>query len=103
MTNTRRRFSPEFKAKVALEALSNTSTLWELAGKYEIHEVMISKWKKELLERWSEIFTDPRKKDEWIKEKEREIEELQKSLGQASVERDRLKKKYRQLGGIWWP
>ena len=103
MSKSRRKFTPEFKAKVALEALSNTRTLAELASKYEIHEVMISRWKKDLIERWSEIFNDPRKKDDSLKEKEREVEELQKSLGQASVERDWLKKKYRQLGGTWWP
>lgn len=51
MTKSRRKFSPEFKAKIALEALSNTYTLSELANKYEIHEVMISRWKKELLKR----------------------------------------------------
>lgn len=64
---------------------------------------MISKWKKELIENSQKIFSDPRKKDETLKQKEEEIEALQKSLGQASVERDWLKKKYRQLGGTGGP
>ena len=33
---TRRKFTPEFKAKVALEALKESSTKGDLAKKYEI-------------------------------------------------------------------
>lgn len=47
---TRRKFPPEFKAKVALEALKESSTKGDLAKKYEISPEMISRWKKELVE-----------------------------------------------------
>ena len=43
---TRRKFTPEFKAKVALEALKESSTKGDLAKKYEISPEMISRWKK---------------------------------------------------------
>lgn len=43
---TRRKFPPEFKAKVALEALKESSTKGDLAKKYEISPEMISRWKK---------------------------------------------------------
>ena len=46
---TRKKYTPEFKAKVALEALKEQSTLAELAKKYEVSQVMISRWKGELL------------------------------------------------------
>ena len=42
----RRKFSSEFKAKVALEALKEKSSLEELAKKYEVHPVQISNWKR---------------------------------------------------------
>ena len=48
--NKRRRFSAEFKAKVALEALSGEMTLTELASKYGVHPNMISTWKRQARE-----------------------------------------------------
>jgi len=53
---TRRKFSPAFKAKVALEAVKNQLTLAELAQKFEVNPVMISKWKAEFLENLSATF-----------------------------------------------
>jgi transposase-like protein len=50
---TRRKFSPAFKAKVALEAVKNQQTLAELAKKFDLNSVVISKWKAEILENLS--------------------------------------------------
>jgi transposase len=50
---TRRRFSVEFKAKVALDALAGELTLSELASKYNVHPNMIANWKKEVPARFS--------------------------------------------------
>jgi transposase len=44
---TRRRFSAEFKAKVALEAIKGHQTVAELATKYELHPTQIAAWKRE--------------------------------------------------------
>lgn len=46
---TKRKFSAEFKAKVALEAVKGQMTLAELSTKYEISQNQICKWKQELL------------------------------------------------------
>jgi transposase-like protein len=48
---TRRRFSGEFKAKVALEAIQGHQTVAELATKYEIHPTQIAAWKREAVEK----------------------------------------------------
>ena len=53
---TRRKFSPAFKAKVALEAVMNQQTLAELSKKFEVNAVMISKWKAEFLANMSAAF-----------------------------------------------
>lgn len=42
---TRRRFTAEFKAKVALEAIRGERTISELATKYQLHPNQITKWK----------------------------------------------------------
>ena len=48
MSSTRRRrFSAEFKAKVALEAIRGEQTIAELASRYELHPNMITSWKRQ--------------------------------------------------------
>ncbi|GAA5794424.1 hypothetical protein NGY2020056_32340 [Vibrio cholerae] len=56
MTRKRRNHSPEFKAKVALDAAKGDKTVAELAQKYNLHTNQISTWKKELLENAAMIF-----------------------------------------------
>ena len=87
----RRSFSAEFKAKVALEALREQSTLAEIAQKYELHQKQISTWKKEALESMSSIFTDKRRKDKDLKGAQQNIDELHKKVGELTMERDFLK------------
>ena len=53
---SRRKFSAEFKAKVALEAIKNEKTMAEIGHQFEINPVTISKWKNEFLERMAVIF-----------------------------------------------
>lgn len=103
MPNNRKRYTSEYKVKIVLEILSNTWTIAEIANKYGLHPTMISTWKAEFLEKSKEIFTDPRikKVDTELKEKEEALDEAHRQIGQLTIERDWLKKKYKQLGWIW--
>ena len=100
MTNTRKKYTSEFKTKVVLEVLSNTATLAEIGSKYSIHPTMLSAWKTDFIERTKNVFADTRKKDDGIREKEEALDEAHRQIGQLTIERDWLKKKYRQLGGM---
>lgn len=57
---SRKKFSPEFKAKVALEALKEQKTIAELALQYDIHPTQIATWKKHFLKTAQRYF--PRSK-----------------------------------------
>ena len=98
MTKKRRTHSPEFKARVALEALKGIKPIHEIASDNEIHPVQVSQWKKELQEQMSEIFErkNTRRKD--TEEDQRHIERLERKVGQLIIERDWLAKKSKELG-----
>ena len=50
-----------FKAKVALEAIKGEQTLVELAARFRVHPNRIAEWKKQLLDRASEVFDKEKK------------------------------------------
>ena len=56
MSKKRNRYSPEFKAKVALAALKNEQTISELSAHFGVHPTMINNWKRALLEGAADIF-----------------------------------------------
>lgn len=87
----RKRFSNEFRAKVALAALKGDKTMSELASEFDVHPTQIATWRNELKDRAMEIFGTPR--DKAGVNKNELIDELYKNLGQMKVENDWLKKK----------
>ena len=81
---TRRKFSPEFKAKVALYAVKNQQSLAELTAKFEVNPVMISMWKAEFLENMSAAFA----KGSETSAKEEDSKDLYAQIGQLKVENE---------------
>jgi transposase len=94
MKQTRRKFTGEFKAQVAIAAIKERESLAELANRFEVQPYLIIKWKKEFIARSAEIFE--------TKAPEQEFQELQDRLyskiGQLEVENDFLKKVSKRLG-----
>ena len=88
----RRKFAPEFKAKVALEALAGEHTLAELAAKHDIHPNVIQQWKRQAKENLPELFSG--KATEYKTSREAEIKELHAKIGQLTVEKDFLAKAF---------
>ena len=52
----RKQHHPEFKAKVALEALKGEQTVSELSSRFGVHPTMVHQWKRALLEGASGVF-----------------------------------------------
>jgi len=96
MKKQRRKHAAEFKARVVLEAIRGLKTVSEIAAEYEIHPVMVSNWKKELLANVPELFDDKKAKTD--KQSDRETEQLQRKIGQLTMEVEFLEKKCKQLG-----
>jgi len=88
----RRSFSAEFKARVALEALSGAHTLAELSAKHNVHPNMIAQWKRRAQENLPELFA--KKNDRSKEAREAEIKELHAKIGQLTVEKDFLSKAF---------
>ena len=92
---TRRKFSADFKAKVALEAIKNHKTLAQFSEQFEVNPITISKWKAEFLENAATVFSG----QPVIKSEDSpEVECLYAQIGQLKVELDFLKKSARKLG-----
>lgn len=87
----RRRFSAEFKTKVAIEAIRGLKTLNELSSEYEVHPNQISKWKKQLMTQAPQIFKDRLTGDS--NQEDKKVEKLYQEIGQLQVELNWLKKK----------
>ena len=91
MSTQRNRYSAEFKARVALEALKGQKTVNELAGLYGVHPTQIAHWKHRLQKEMPEIFSARRAKHE--DEQAALQAQLYQQIGQLKIEVDWLKKK----------
>jgi transposase len=88
MKQNRRKHSPSFKARVALEALKDEETSAELAIRFEVHPSQIRTWKKALAEGATGIFGDDQNRKK--KDDANLIAQLYQQIGQLKVERDFL-------------
>ncbi len=89
---SRKRYSAEFKAKVALEAIRGDLTLSELASKHGVHQTMIAAWKRQAMERMAESFSGGAAASKTASEAE--IAKLHAKIGELVVERDFLSKAF---------
>ena len=88
MKQNRRKHSPSFKAKVALEALKGEETVAQIAARYGVHPALVTKWKKSLQDEAATIFGQDHTRKK--REDENLVARLYQQIGQLKVERDFL-------------
>ena len=90
MTGKRKRYSAEFKAKVAMEALRGELTTAQLATKHGVHQTVIGDWKRQAVDGLVTVFSGKADAKEGMREED--VEKLHAKIGQLVVERDFLAK-----------
>jgi transposase len=98
MKQKRRNHSPEFKARVALEALKGVKTVQQIAAENHLHPVQVTQWKAQVAEAAASLFEKGCGRGQDAAAREQEKERLERKVGQLVVEVDWLKKKGKQLG-----
>ena len=87
---TRRRFTGDFKAKVALEALRGDRTIQEISARHKVHPNQVSTWKRQAMEGLGAMFSNGAGKARM--DHDSEVHDLHAKIGQLTVERDFLAK-----------
>lgn len=89
----RKKFSNEFRAKVALEAAKGNRTVSEICSEYGVASTQVFSWKKQLLEGLVGIFAGERTALSVYRSEEAITDPLLKEIGRLQVENAFLKKK----------
>ena len=91
MKNERKKFSPSFKTKVALEAVKGLKTVAEIASKYQVHVTQVNAWKKQLLDNADSLFD--RKSNKTAPSEEEITAPLYEEIGRLKMDVKWLEKK----------
>ena len=84
----RRRFTADFKAKVALEALRGDKTIQSIATRHKVHPNQVSAWKRQAVDGLGSVFSHGA--DKAGRNRESEVHDLHAKIGELTVERDFL-------------
>ena len=99
---TRKRYTPEYKAKIVLEVLQGEKELGEIASENSLNPNMIRNWKSEFVSKASSVFEDEKKEARETRRKEEALEkknaQMLKTIGQLTLERNYLQECFRRTG-----
>ena len=91
MTQKRKQYSADQKAKIALTAIKGQQTVNEIAGDFGVHPTQVAQWKRQLLDEAPQVFASGR--DRKTEDADVLAARLYQEIGQLKMELDWLKKK----------
>jgi transposase len=91
---TRRKFTPEYKAKIVLEMLAEQKSAAQSSREYGIKDSVLSRWKQEFIERSPMLFEVGGLQND---DREQRIAELERMVGRLAMELEMAKKVSRYL------
>jgi len=94
----RKRHDPQFKARVALEALKGIKTVQQIAKEFDVHPVQVTDWKKKLNTLAPSVFETGKERE--AEDFTSERNDLHSKIGELTVKLDFVVKKSKQLG-VW--
>ena len=97
-----RRYTAQYKTRIVLEILQGEKELGEITAENNLNPNMVRNWKREFLENASAAFEDPSRAEKEAKKKaevqRKEVEQMLKTIGQLTLERDFLQDCFRRTG-----
>ena len=93
MSKQRKQYTEEFKATVALDAMTGENSLQELSAKYGVAPGQISEWKQQLQQGAAQLFIRKNKADKNLRKLEKKVNDLEQLVGQREYELAWLKKR----------
>ena len=84
MGRKRRKFTDNFKAQLALEALRGDRTIQEIAAKHNVLPTQVSTWKKQAIAGMADVLAKGGASDE----REIETKDLHAKIGRLAAEKD---------------
>jgi transposase-like protein len=84
----RRKFTPEYKARIVLEILTEGKSISQASREYGIKNSVLSRWKKEFIERSPMLFENGTNNDA----RDEQIAELERMVGRLATELEMRKK-----------
>ena len=85
----RRRFTPQFKAEVVIEALMGSGSQAQLCRKHNISQEQLSKWKHQLIDNAATLFES---NDKDSHDSKQQIAQLEQLVGRLTIALDIQKK-----------
>jgi transposase len=95
MAASQRKYTAQFKAKVVLEVIQGEKSPADACRAYKIHNSVLTRWKREFLERADQVF----ERSESVNPDEGRVAELERMVGQLTMQLEIAKKASRLLSG----
>ncbi len=98
MKNKRKRHDPQFKARVALEALKGIKTVQQIATEFGIHPGQVTEWKKLLSQHAGSVFESGKSRE--VEDFSMERTDLHSKIGEPERSGDRQMRSICPKGGV---